>query len=80
MLSTKKDGRLEDSPDTAQSHLKYAKELAIDSPCLILCQENGKNEGWNDRAFWWPVLVAPKNVPKTIYATKVVDKKISVIE
>ncbi len=76
----KKDGRLEDSPDTAQSHLKYAKELAIDRPCLILCQENGTNEGWNDRAFWWPVLVAPKDVPKTIYATKVVAEKVSVIE
>lgn len=70
------DGRLQDSPDTGQSHLKYAKELAVDNPCLILCQENGTNEGWNDRAFWWPVLVAPKNVSKTIYATKVVDKKV----
>lgn len=76
----KKDGRLEDSPDTAQSHLKYAKELAIDTPCLILCQENGTNTGWNDRSFWWPILVAPQNVPKTIYATKVASENVSTMK
>ena len=35
-----------------------------------------KSAEWNERAFWWPVLVAPKNVPKTIYASKIVGEKI----
>lgn len=72
----KKDLRLEDSPDTGQSHFKKAKELAIENPCIILLQEKGTNVGWNDRAFWWPVLVAPKNVPKTIYASKTIGEKV----
>lgn len=72
----KEDFKLQDSPDTGQTHLRRAKELAIENPCLMLFQENGKREGWNGRAFWWPVLVAPKNVPKTIYASKTVAEKI----
>lgn len=70
------DLRLQDSPDTGQSHFKRAKELAIENPCLMLFQEKGTKEGWNGRAFWWPVLVAPKNVPKTIYASKTVGEKV----
>ena len=72
----KNDLRLEDSPDTGQSHFKRARELAVENPCLMLLQERGANAGWNDRAFWWPVLVAPKNVPKTIYASKTVGEKV----
>lgn len=72
----KKDLRLEDSPDTGQSHFKRAREVAVENPCLILLQEKGSNIGWNDRAFWWPVLVAPKNVPKTIYASKTIGERI----
>ena len=67
---------LQDSPDTGQTHLKKAKELAIEDPCLMLFQENGASADWNERAFWWPVLVAPKNVPKTIYASKIVGERI----
>lgn len=72
----KKDFRLEDSPDTGQTHYKKAKELAIENPCCMLFQENGMNTGWNGKSFWWPVLVAPKNVPKTIYASKTVAENI----
>jgi len=72
----KRDLRLEDSPDTGQSHFNRARELAIENPCLMLLQEKGTNVGWNDRAFWWPVLVAPKNVPKTIYALKTISEKV----
>lgn len=73
----KKDGlTLQDSPDTSQTHYQKAKELATEKPCLMLFQQNGMQEGWNGRAFWWPVLVAPKNVPKTIFAAKTVREKV----
>ena len=72
-----KEFKLQDSPDTGQTHLKRAKELAVEDPCLMLFQEKGMSDGWNGRAFWWPVLVAPKNVPKTIYASKIVNEKIA---
>lgn len=75
----KEDGfTLQDSPDTAKTHFKRAKELAIEKPCLMLFQENGIKEGWNGRPFWWPVLVAPKNVPKTIYAAKTLGDKVGI--
>ena len=37
--------------------------------------ENGTKEGWNKKAFGWPMLVATKNVPKTIYASKTIGEK-----
>ncbi len=67
---------LQDSPDTGQKHFRKAKALAIDTPCLMLFQEKGMNNGWGGRAFWWPVLVAPKNVQNTIYASKTVGEKV----
>lgn len=73
----KKDGiKFQDSPDTASTHLAKAKNIANDIPVLMLFQENGTDVSWNNRPFWWPVLVAPKNVPNAIYASKVVGEKI----
>ncbi len=72
------NGLLQDSPDTSQSDYVQAKSLATVSPCLMLFQENGNKEGWNGRAFWWPVLVAPKSIPKTIFAAKTVGEKLVV--
>lgn len=73
----KKDGiKFQDSPDTASTHLMKAKNIATSTPVLMLFQENGQDISWNNRPFWWPVLVAPKNVPNAIYASKVVGEKI----
>lgn len=76
----KDNGILQDAPDTGKTHLREAKELAIDKPCLMLFQENGIKGGWNERKFWWPVLIGPKNVPKTIFAAKTVGEKVSLPE
>lgn len=73
----KKDGvKLQDSPDTSSVHLSRARQKATTTPVLMLFQENGNDPSWNNRPFWWPVLVAPKNIPNVIYASKVTDKKI----
>ena len=70
----KKDGiKLQDSPDTASTHLRIAKKTAEKLPVLMLFQENGEDESWGNRSFWWPVLVAPKEVPNAIYAAKTAD-------
>lgn len=75
----RKDGRLHDSPFTAHgSEKEKIEELAKEVPVIALYKEKGKKEGWDGRAFWWPVLVAPKNVPKTIYASKTVHEKINI--
>ena len=73
----RKDGRLHDSPFTSHGAEKsLIEELAKDIPCLTLYKEKGTKDGWHGRAFWWPVLVAPQNVPKTIYASKTVNEKV----
>ncbi len=72
--------KLQDSPDTSKSHLEKAKAVAKDSPCIMLFQENGEHNSWKFRPFWWPVLVAPQNVPKTMYAAKLAAEKINVNE
>lgn len=73
----KKDGiKYQDSPDTASTHLSTAKKFAKHTPVLMLFQENGEDASWNNRPFWWPVLIAPENVPNSIYASKIEGEKI----
>lgn len=64
----KEAGAYSDAPDNGRDERKMAREIAIESPCLILLQEKGNNACWKFRGFWWPVLVVPKNAPKTVYA------------
>ena len=64
----KENGGYSDAPDNGRDESKMAREIAVDDPCVILLQENGNNECWKFREFWWPVLVVPKNAPKTVYA------------
>lgn len=72
----KRKGILLDTPDTSQTDLRKAKALALEIPCIMLFQENGQQDNWKGRSFWWPVLVVPKDVPKVIFASKVVGEKI----
>lgn len=72
----KNDGKLQDSPDTSKTHLKQARYLAVDSPCIMLFQETSNDKSWKGRSFWWPVMVAPKYIPKTIFAAKEVGEKV----
>lgn len=74
----RQSGRIEDSPAQGEQELKLAQELAIDKPVIILLSENGADESWNFRSFWWPILVAPKNVPNTIYAAKIASEKVNI--
>lgn len=69
-------GRIEDAPETGEMELNEAKKKAIDKPAVILLQEEGNDEEWGFRPFWWPILIAPKNVPKTIFASKIVGENI----
>lgn len=69
-------GAYSDSPDSGNDERKMAREIAVENPCLILLQEKGNSECWKFREFWWPVLVVPKNTPKTVYALPDSDEKI----
>ena len=66
---TKKEPRRYiDSPDNGKDERKLAKDISIDIPTLTLLHQNGIDESWKGREFWWPVLTLPKNTPNTIYA------------
>lgn len=72
----RKKGRIQDTPVTGDMEGIEAKKMAIDTPSVILLQENGNDKDWKYRSFWWPILVSPQNVPKTIYASKVAGEKV----
>ena len=66
-------GRIMNSPDNGTQDGKPAKRLAIKNPSLILIKQNGKagkEYGWSGAPFWWPVLVTPKTIKPTVYATE----------
>lgn len=70
--------KYEDAPDTPRgknSELKIARQLAQDTPALILLRENGSEEqGWRNSPFWWPVLVTPAETPPVVFARETVER------
>jgi len=62
-----------DAPDTSKgdySELSVAQKVNDEYPVVILIHQDGSGEGWDGREFWWPILITPKNKPKTIFALK----------
>lgn len=66
----------QDAPDTPQDELSVARKMAIDRPALMLLHQNGTADGWNGTEFWWPVLLAPQNVKRTIFAMPEADGRL----
>jgi hypothetical protein len=70
----KRDGSFSDAPDTPKTEGVIAKAAAIDVPILMLFRQNGKAEQrWQGSPFWWPVLMAPRDMRTVIFASDVVD-------
>lgn len=65
------NGRWEDSPAQGQQELQTAYEYAENAPVIILLQENGADESWGYKEFWWPILVTSKSISQTMYASNV---------
>ena len=58
-----------DAPDTAQREGAIARRVAINSPMLIMIQQNGLEEqGWRGVPFYWPVIMAQQNIQLAIFA------------
>ena len=70
---------LSDSPDSPQS-LNRAKRMAIHLPVVMFIQETGRciYDGWKGRPFWWQIIIAPKNIQKTMYALKTPSKELQI--
>jgi len=60
-----------DAPDS-KTERSIAKELALDNPILFLLEQNGlKEDGWKGNRFYWPVLIAQKNMGGVIYTPEI---------
>lgn len=60
-----------DAPDTTHAEGRIARQCAIDSPMLMLFRQNGLEEkGWRGTPFYWPVIVAQRNLRTSIFAHK----------
>lgn len=58
-----------DAPDTTHAEGRVAKQTAIDNPMLMLFRQNGLEEkGWRGTPFYWPVIVAQRNIRTSIFA------------
>ena len=70
---TRDDKRYSNAPDTPQREGVLAKEVAVDTPILMLFRQNGnKDDGWRDAQFWWPVLMSPQNTEVAVFAEETV--------
>lgn len=59
-----------DSPDSTRTEGRIAKEYAHDYPILFLLRQDGLEEdGWTGKPFYWPVLIAQKNIYNTIHSS-----------
>jgi hypothetical protein len=58
-----------DAPDTTRTEGAVARDVAIDRPMLMMIRQNGKEEqGWKGTPFYWPVIVAQRDVQTAIFA------------
>ena len=59
-----------DAPDTTRTEGAIARLVAVDMPMLMLIRQNGDaaNGGWRGSPFYWPVIVAQKNLHTSIFA------------
>lgn len=70
------NGGFEDSPEGGKVFIDKARNKAVDCPVIILIKQNGKrcvdsrgkNLGWNDAEFYWPVLITQKNIKSAVYS------------
>lgn len=65
------NGTYQDAPYNAKGPLSesvVANNSAINDPALILIHEKGNSDEWENRQFWWPILVVPQNAKRTVFA------------
>lgn len=65
----------QDAPDTGYE-LKKLRNIAIDTPVLMLIHQDGKADGWNGSEFWWPVIIPQANMVTTVFSLHDADGKI----
>lgn len=77
MSRVRANGGWVDSPHDGRTDLTPARGKAQDAPVIMFIRQNGEkckdpvtgeDTGWNNAAFYWPVLLAQKDLPPVMYA------------
>ncbi len=58
---------LQDAPDTGYE-LAGIRVEARTEPVIMVIKQDGVANGWGNRDFWWPILVAPKTAKATVFS------------
>jgi len=72
----RENGGFMDAPMDGRTDLKPSRDVAIDKPVLMLLRQNGKkclnaegrNIGWNNTPFYWPVLLTQEEIDPVMFA------------
>lgn len=73
----RENGAFIDAPDDGHTDLRPSREKAINAPVIMLIRENGaksldpatgENIGWNNAAFYWPVLLTQEHINPVMFA------------
>lgn len=84
MSRLRSNGGFIDAPEDGRTDSTPANNKAIDAPVVIFLRENGNKEldpvtgeniGWNNAAFYWPVLRSQKNINPVMFALEQSKKK-----
>lgn len=63
-----------DAPDTTRTEGDVARRVAHETPVLMLIRQNGLEEqGWRGTPFYWPVIMAQRNIRTAIFAHESMD-------
>lgn len=58
-----------DAPDTTRTEGDVARRVALEVPVLMLIRQNGQEEQkWRGTPFYWPVIMAQRNIRTSIFA------------
>jgi hypothetical protein len=62
------------APDNSRTDLTIARNVAQETPCLILLRQQGNSaNGWRDAEFWWSVIVTPANTRTAVFASETLN-------
>lgn len=77
MSRVRENGSWIDAPDDGRTDLAPSREKAQDAPVIMFIRQNGRKQkdpitgneiGWNNAAFYWPVLLTQEKLDPVMYA------------
>lgn len=87
MNRVRQNGGFIDAPLDGHTDSAPAKEIATDKPVIVLLRQNGnkvlddwgRNIGWNNAPFYWPVLLPQADIDPVMFAIDTARNKKTVV-